>query len=239
MKERFIRTAMLIGEEGLSKLRGSHVAILGLGGVGGYVTEALARAGVGELTLIDADTVSESNMNRQIIAAADTVGKYKTDAFRERIALIADDCKVNTVCEFILPDSLPSLSLSRFDYVVDAIDTVGTKIALAELAERENIPLISSLGTGNKLDPTRLRVSDIYKTSVCPLARVMRTELKRRGVRHLKVVFSDEVPIKSDGAVCSLLTDGGKKTVGSISFVPSAAGLIIAAEVVKDILGRG
>ena len=238
MEERFIRTAMLIGEDGIERLRSSSVAVIGVGGVGGYAVEALARAGVGALTLIDADTVAESNINRQIIATIESVGMKKTEAFKARIALINPNCRVDTVSRFILPEDLSSLDLRRFDYVVDAIDTVSTKLALAQLCEQEGIPLICSLGTGNKLDPTRLAVSDIYKTSVCPLARAMRTELGKRGVKHLKVVFSDETPIKPDPRMAGSATGGGKAAVGSISFVPSAAGLIIASEVVKDLLAK-
>ena len=233
MREKDTRTAMLLGEDGLRKIRSAKVAIFGVGGVGGYVTEALARAGARELTLVDMDTVSESNINRQIIADLTTVGMAKVDAFKKRISDIDPDIKVNTVRAFIEPEDLPGLSLADYDYVVDAIDTVKTKIALAVECERLGVPLISSMGTGNKLDPTRFEVSDIYKTSVCPLARAMRAELKRRGVRSLKVVYSREEPRTP------LFEAGdGKKTVGSISFVPSAAGLVIAAEVVKDLVAK-
>lgn len=234
MEERYIRTAMLIGKSGVDKLLGSKVIIIGVGGVGGYVTEALARAGVGTLTLVDADVVAISNINRQIIATLSSVGKEKVKVFEQRISDINPDCKVNTVAEFITPDNLNSLKLEEYDYVVDAIDTVSTKLAIAQLCEQKGIPLISSLGTGNKLDPTALKISDIYKTSVCPLARAMRTELKKLGVKHLKVVFSEEVPIKPDEALTAQLSGGGRN-VGSISFVPSAAGLIIASEVVREL----
>ena len=237
MEERYIRTAMLIGEGGVEKLLNSKVIVIGVGGVGGYVTEALARAGVGSLTLVDADTVAASNINRQILATLSSVGKSKVTAFAERIADINPDCTVKTISEFITPDNLTSLDLKNYDYVVDAIDTVSTKLAIAKLCEDEGIPLISSLGTGNKLDPTALKVTDIYKTSVCPLARAMRTELKKLGVKHLKVVFSEETPIKPDEMLTARLSGGGK-SVGSISIVPSAAGLIIASEVVRAIAGK-
>ena len=231
MREMDIRTAMLIGEGGVEKLRASRVIVFGVGGVGGFTVEALARAGIGSLTLVDMDTVSVTNINRQIIAAESTVGENKVDAFRRRILDIDKDVKVETVNKFIGEDDLDALALSEYDYVVDAIDTVKTKIALAVKCEKLGIPLISSMGTGNKLDPSKFEVSDIYKTSVCPLARSMRSELKRLGVRSLKVVYSREEPRKP------LFSPGdGGKTVGIISFVPSAAGLLIASEVVKDLL---
>ena len=233
MREKDTRTAMLIGEDGVDRLRRARVVIFGIGGVGGYVAEALARAGVGTLTLIDMDTVSESNLNRQIIATRHTVGMAKTDAFKERIESIDPEIEVNTLRAFIEPESLDELALESYDYAVDAIDTVKTKIALAEKCENIGTPLISSMGTGNKLDPTKFEVCDIYKTSVCPLARAMRSELKRRGVKALKVVYSREEPREP-----LYLAKDGKRTVGSISFVPSAAGLVIAAEVVKDLIKK-
>ena len=231
MKEKDIRTAMLIGEEGVERLRSSRVIVFGVGGVGGFTVEALARAGVGAITIVDMDTVSITNINRQIIALSSTIGENKVDTLRRRIHDIDSDIEVNTVCRFIGEGDLAELMLSEYDYAVDAIDTVKTKIALAVECETLGVPLISSMGTGNKLDPSKFEVSDIYKTSVCPLARSMRSELKRRGVRSLKVVYSKEEPRKP------LFSPGdGGKTVGSISFVPSAAGLLIAAEVVKDLI---
>ena len=231
MKEKDIRTSMLIGEDGVERLRSSRVIVFGVGGVGGFTVEALARAGVGAITIVDMDTVSITNINRQIIALSSTVGENKVDALRRRIHDIDSDIEVNTVCRFIGEGDLSELMLSEYDYAVDAIDTVKTKIALAVECEALGVPLISSMGTGNKLDPSKFEVSDIYKTSVCPLARSMRSELKRRGVRSLKVVYSKEEPRKP------LFSPGdGGKTVGSISFVPSAAGLLIAAEVVKDLI---
>lgn len=231
--ERNSRTEMLIGSEALKKIKKSRVLVIGLGGVGGYAVEALARVGVGTLGLIDCDTVSESNINRQIIADYSTVGKRKTDAFCERIFRINPDCKTEPKNIFLTADNLSELSLDSYDYVVDAIDTVSAKLALAVECERIGVPLIASMGTGNKLNPTQLRIADIYDTSVCPLARVMRRELKRRGVKRLKVVFSTEEPKRVDTPSES----EGKRPPASISFVPSAAGLIIASEVVKDIIG--
>ena len=206
MSEIYKRTEALIGSEALNKLKKSHVAIFGIGGVGGYVVEALSRSGIGELTLIDNDTVKESNINRQIVALNSTLGKFKTDVFRERINDINPYIKVN---------------------VVDAIDTVAGKISIIEKCHEEKIPVISSMGTGNKLDPTAFKITDISKTSVCPLARVMRYELKKRGINKVKVLFSDETPVKQ-----------GSRVPASISFVPSVAGMIIAGEVIKDIINK-
>lgn len=240
MLERDSRTAMLIGEHSLNKLKSSRVAVFGIGGVGGHTTDALARAGVGELDLFDNDTVSESNINRQLIATYETLGEYKTEAFERRIKSLNPDCRVNLHTCFVTPEIIEELDLSVFDYIVDAIDTVSAKIALAVKAERENVPIISSMGTGNKLDPTRFEISDVYKTSVCPLARVMRSELRRRGVRALKVLYSKEEPssyaIKNEN-VTPCEEKRAKIPPASISFVPAAAGLIIAGEVIKDIIG--
>ena len=206
--------------------------VIGVGGVGGYTVEALARAGVGALTLVDGDRVAESNINRQIIADYNTVGRYKTDAFSERISAINPECKVMCINEFILPESLEALELDSYDFIVDAIDTVSTKIALAELCDKRKLNLISSMGTGNKLDPAAFEITDIYKTSVCPLARVMRSELKRRGVGGLTVIFSKETPKRFDTPATE-----GKKSPASISFVPAAAGLMIGGFVIKKIAG--
>ena len=228
----FSRTALLIGKEGVEKLKNSRVAVFGVGGVGGYVVEALARSGVGALELIDKDTVSESNINRQIIALHSTVGRLKTEVMAERVKDINPDCKVSVRNLFYLPETAEAFDFSSYDYVVDAIDTVSGKLALVEQAKKANVPVISSMGAGNKLDPTAFEVADITKTSVCPLARVMRRELKKRRIEHLKVVYSKEEPLPS------ALTDkeSGKAIPGSIAFVPSVVGLIIAGEVIKDLI---
>ncbi|MBE6536315.1 MAG: tRNA threonylcarbamoyladenosine dehydratase [Ruminococcaceae bacterium] len=234
MSERNKRTSMLIGEEALEALKSSRVAVFGLGGVGGHALEALVRAGVGAVDIFDNDTVSESNINRQIIATYETLGKYKTDAFEERIRSINPDCSVTKHTAFVTKEKAAEMSFSSYSYVIDAIDTVSAKIAIAERCEKEGVPLISSMGTGNKLDASKFEITDIYKTSVCPLARVMRAELKKRGVKGLKVLYSREEPIKPRESA-----EGGKKPApASISFVPSVAGLLIAGEVVRDIIGR-
>lgn len=233
MREEFSRTELLIGEAGVNRLSSSRVAIFGVGGVGGYVAEALARAGVGSLDLIDKDDVSVSNINRQIIALHSTIGKYKVDVAQERIRDINPDCQVNVYRTFYLPETADQFDFSKYDYVVDAIDTVTGKIQLVLQAQACGTPIISSMGAGNKLDPTRFEVADIYRTSVCPLAKVMRRELKARGVKHLKVVYSKEPPLTPN--VSS--RENGKQVPGSISFVPSVVGLIIAGEVIKDITG--
>ena len=228
----FSRTALLLGREGIEKLKKSRVAVFGLGGVGGYVVEALARCGVGALDLIDNDVVSESNLNRQIIALHSTIGKKKTEAAKARVLDICPDAVVRTYDVFYLPENADAFDLSQYDYVVDAIDTVSGKIALIENAKQCGTPIISSMGTGNKLDPTRFEVADIAKTSVCPLARVMRRELKKRGIEHVKVLYSKEEALQT-GVIDE---ERGKAVPGSVSFVPSVAGLIIAGEVVKDLL---
>lgn len=229
--ERFSRTQLLIGADGLQKLHNAKVAVFGVGGVGGYVVEALARSGVGGLTLIDPDRVSESNINRQIIALSSTVGQYKTHAAKARVMDIYPDCKVETLEIFYAPD-VTDFDFSSFDYVVDAVDTVSAKLAIIERAKSANIPVISSMGAGNKLDPTLFEVSDIAKTSVCPLARVMRRELKKRGIDHVKVVYSKEEPRPAK----AVDEESGKAIPASIAFVPSVVGLIIAAEVIKDLI---
>ncbi len=228
------RTGLLLSQEALNKLNQAHVAIFGIGGVGGYVAEALARSGIGHFTLIDNDTISVSNINRQIIATVDTVGKYKTDVMKERILSINPEAEVRVSHCFYLPGAEAEfLPLGQYAYVVDAIDTVSAKIDLAVKAQEEGFSLISSMGTGNKLDPCKFQVTDIYKTSVCPLAKVMRRELKARGVRKLKVVFSDEEPIRPSVQI----SEGGRRQIpGSVSFVPSVAGLIIAGEVITDLM---
>ena len=227
----FSRTALLLGEDGVEKLKKSRVAVFGVGGVGGYVVEALARSGVGALDLIDKDVVSASNINRQIIALHSTVGRLKTEVAAERARDINPDIEVKVHNVFYLPETAEQFDFTQYDYVVDAIDTVSGKLALVEQAKRADIPVISSMGAGNKLDPTAFEVADIAKTSVCPLARVMRRELKKRGIEHLKVVYSKEEPLPSP------LTDeeSGKPIPGSIAFVPSVVGLILAGEVIKDL----
>ena len=226
MKESMERTAYLIGETGVEQLGRKHVALFGVGGVGGYVAEALGRAGVGAITLVDSDTVSVSNINRQIIATYDTIGQKKTEVMAARLRSINPEIRI--VCRdcFFLPDTAGEFDFSQYDYVVDAVDTVTAKLELVKCAEKAGVPIISCMGTGNKLDPGRFEIADITKTIVCPLAKVMRRELKKRGISHLKVLYSKEEPIKHEvGAV-----------PGSISFVPPAAGLMIAGEVIKDLL---
>ena len=228
----FSRTALLIGEEGVEKLKNARVAVFGIGGVGGYVVEALARSGVGALELIDKDTVSVSNINRQIIALHSTVGRYKTEVAAERAKDINPDILVTVRNTFYLPETASEFDFSSYDYVVDAIDTVSGKIALIEQAQKSGTPIISCMGAGNKLDATAFEVSDISKTSVCPLARVMRRELKKRGIDHVKVVYSKEEPRESKAKD----EETGKPIPASIAFVPSVAGLILAGEVIKDLV---
>lgn len=234
MSDSFLRTEMLIGTDSLNKLKNCHIAVFGLGGVGGHAAEALARCGVGMFTLFDADTVAESNLNRQIIATLDTIGMFKTEAMKNRILSINPNAVVNTNNVFYLPENADQYSFDGFDYVIDAIDTVSAKIQLAVRCDAQNISLISSMGTGNKLNPTELKVADIYKTSGCPLARVMRRELKNRGIKGLKVVYSEEKPIKPFDLGEKITSN--KPVPASCSFVPSVAGLIIASEVVKDLI---
>ena len=223
--EIFSRTENLIGQAALEKLKNARVAVFGVGGVGGYVVEALARSGVGALDLIDNDKVQESNVNRQIIALHSTIGKQKTEVAAARVKDINPEIQVRTHNVFFLPETADLIDFSLFDYVVDAIDTVSGKIALIERAKGANVPVISSMGTGNKLNATAFEVADISKTSVCPLARVMRRELKKRGIEKVKVVYSKEEPKETIGSVPA-----------SISFVPPVAGLIIAGEVIKDLI---
>ena len=230
MQDQFSRTELLIGKKGIEKLKDSKVAIFGLGGVGSYVLEACVRAGIGNFILVDKDEVDITNLNRQIIATRKTIGKPKVEVAKERILEINPDANVGIYKEFFMPETKGILDES-IDYIVDAVDTVTAKIELVVRANRLNIPIISCMGTGNKLDPTKFEVSDIYKTSVCPLAKVMRKELKTRRIKKLKVVYSKEEPIKRQES-----NELGKQVPASISFVPSVAGLIIAGEVVKDIL---
>lgn len=223
----FSRTERLIGKDALLKLKSSNIIVFGLGGVGSYTVEALVRSGVGKITVVDKDEVDITNINRQLYALRSTVGKPKAEIAKERILDINPECEVTAIRKMYLPENADEFNLQSFDYIIDAVDCVTAKISLAEKAQDLKIPIISSMGTGNKLDPTQFKISDIYKTSVCPLCRVMRTQLKRRGVKKLKVLYSEEIPI----------TDG-ERTPASISFVPSVAGLIIAGEVIKDIIER-
>ena len=250
--DQFERTRLLIGADGIAKLNRSHVAVFGIGGVGGYVCEALARSGVGEFDLIDNDTVAESNLNRQIIATRKTIGRYKTDVMKERMLEINPQADVRVWHCFFLPENAEEFPFEDYDYVVDAVDMVTAKIELVLRAKEKNVPIISAMGAGNKLDPARFRVADIYETTVCPLARVMRRELKKRGVDRLKVVYSDEPPIRpvldlsisSQGdSICPPAVPGestGRRAVpGSMAYVPAVAGLIMAGEIVKDLSGIG
>ena len=228
--EELLRTQMLLGKENVDKLWQKRVVVFGIGGVGGYACEALARSGVGQIDLVDNDTVSLSNINRQIIALHSTVGKPKVEVMRERICDINPQIKVNAYNMLFTKENSADFDFSAYDYVVDAIDMVSSKIELVLCCERAGTPIIASMGTGNKLNPCAFKVSDIYKTSVCPLARVMRTELKKRGVKRLKVVYSEEIPAMQETG------EGGRRVPASCAFVPSVAGLIIASEVIKDLV---
>ena len=240
MREQFIRTEMLLGAEALAQLQRARVALFGLGGVGGYALEALARSGIGQLDLIDNDTVSVSNLNRQILATHSTVGMPKVEAGKRRVLDINPDCVVRTYPLFYTPDTAGSFDFSQYDYVVDAIDTVTGKLALVQQAHDAAVPIISCMGTGNKLDASQFEVADISKTSMCPLARVMRRELGKRGIRHLKVVYSKEEALTPTGWEEEAAALGKRQIPGSVAFVPGAAGLILAGEVVRDIaLGDG
>lgn len=230
MLNQFSRTALLLGSDAIEKLAASRVAVFGIGGVGGYVVEALARSGIGEFDLIDSDTISITNINRQIIATNKTLGLYKVDVMKERILDINPAAKVHTYKCFFLPDTESQFSFEKYSYVVDAVDTVTAKIAIIVKANECHVPVISSMGAGNKLDASQFRVADIYNTKVCPLAKVMRRELKKRGIKSLKVVYSEETPLTP----CS--KDDTHPLPGSVAFVPSVAGLIIAGEVVKDLV---
>lgn len=227
MEDWRMRTGLLLGEEGLKRLKNARVAIFGIGGVGGYAAEALARSGVGSLDLIDSDRVSETNRNRQIIATCETVGQYKVDAMKQRILSINPEARVETHCCFYLPQQAERFSFGEYDYVVDAIDTVAAKVDLICRAQEAGTPVISSMGAGNKLDASAFQVADIYETSVCPLARVMRRELRARGVKACKVVYSRETPREP------LVKE--RKMPGSVAFVPPVAGCILAGQVVVDL----
>ena len=242
MTDRFSRTEMLLGSDAMEKLRNARVAVFGLGGVGGYIVEALARSGVGALDIIDNDTVSITNLNRQIVAVEETVGMPKTEAAKMRIMQINPDCKVTAYNTFYMPENSSDFDFAQYDYIADAIDTVTAKIELVMNANKCGTPIICSMGTGNKLNPAELEVADIYKTSVCPLARIMRYELKRLGIKKLKVVYSKEMPIVPTGAAaekCRAESTGKKNVPGSTAFVPAVAGMIIASEIVKDICSVG
>ena len=236
MIEQFSRTGILLGEEAMEKLYRARVAVFGIGGVGGYTVEALARCGVGNLDLIDSDTVSVSNINRQILATHSTVGMRKVDAAKARALDINPNCRVITYPIFYLPETAAQFDFTQYDYIVDCIDTVTGKLQLVERAAEAGTPIICSMGTGNKLDPSAFMVSDISKTSMCPLARVMRKELKKRGISHLKVVYSQEEALTPDVDPEELVRTGKRQIPGSVAFVPGAAGLILAGEVVKDLI---
>ena len=234
MLNEFSRTELIFGKEGMDKLAKARVAVFGIGGVGGYTVEALARSGVGAIDIIDSDKVALTNINRQIYATQNTIGQYKVEVATERIAQINPNCKVRAYKTFFLPETSGEFDFTEYDYVVDAIDTVTGKIAIIEKANASGVPVISAMGAGNKVDPTAFEVADIKKTSVCPLARVMRHELSKRGIEHLKVVYSKEKPKKCDGEIEE---NSQKRAIpGSVAFVPSVVGLIIAGEVIKDMI---
>lgn len=248
MTGQFARTQLLLGEAAMERLRRSRVAVFGIGGVGGHLCEALARSGIGAFDLVDDDMVSLTNLNRQIIATTSTIGRCKVGVMQERILDINPEAEVRIHQCFFLPENAASFPFEEYDYVVDAVDTVTAKLALVMRAKESGVPIISSMGAGNKLDATAFRVADIYETKVCPLAKVMRRELKKRGVESLKVVYSEEVPVSPDGNAMEPLRDGEspadapnrdarrRSIPGSVAFVPSVAGLIIAGEVVKDLI---
>ena len=235
MDEQFLRTAMLLGEAAVARLQKARVAVFGIGGVGGYTVEALARSGIGALDLIDSDTVSRSNINRQILATHSTVGMPKVEAAKQRVLDINPGCVVRTHAVFYTPETADQFDFTEYDYIVDAIDTVTGKLALVERAAAAGTPIICCMGTGNKLDASAFQVADISKTSMCPLARIMRKELSRRGIRHLKVVYSQEEALTPTGWEEEAKLLGKRQIPGSVAFVPGAAGLILAGEVIKDI----
>ena len=238
MQDEFSRTRLLLGFEAVERLNHCRVAVFGVGGVGSYAAEALARSGVGALDLVDSDRVALSNLNRQLIALHSTIGQYKADVAAARIRDINPRCRVTVYPIFYLPETQNQFDFTQYDYIVDAVDTVKAKLALAENAQAVGVPIISSMGAGNKLDPTAFRVADISQTSVCPLARVMRAECRKRGIRRLKVVYSQEPPLvpQTDPEDPEPLSGSRRSTPGSVAFVPSVAGLIIAGEVVKDLI---
>lgn len=232
MKEKFYRTIKLIGEESFEKLQKSKILLVGVGGVGGYVAEGLIRAGIGELTIVDKDVVAESNINRQIIALTNTVGRDKVEVAKERLLLINPDAKLTTLKQFITPDNIKELHIENYDYIVDAIDFVPAKLSLIESAKSHNINIISCMGTGNKIHPEKLEIADISKTSDCPLAKKIRQELSKRGIKGVKVLYSKENPIKTE------IIEDGKRVPASISTVPPVAGLLIANEVILDLIKK-
>lgn len=238
MQEQYQRTALLIGQSGIDRLQSVRIALFGVGGVGSFTAEALIRSGVGALDLFDNDTVCTSNLNRQLIALHSTIGRYKVDVARERLLDINPSAQIGAYRLFYLPETADQVDLSQYDYIIDCIDTVAAKIDLVVRASALNISIIASMGTGNKLDPTAFEVADISKTSVCPLARVMRQELRKRGIDHLKVVYSREIPRSPiQGISDEAPTASRRATPGSISFCPSVAGLILAGEVIRDLVG--
>ena len=231
MNEIFIRTVAMLSEEKVERLNNAHVLVFGLGGVGGHAAETLCRGGIGSLTLVDSECYDLSNCNRQIFATQETIGKIKTEAAKERLKSINPDCNIRTSSFFYGKDPTPDTLFNNVDYVLDAIDTVSAKMQLIEESKKRNIPIISCMGTGNKLDPTAFRISDIKKTKVCPLARVIRNECRKRGIEELKVVYSEEEPVSA-----SIPAAGGRHAPGSVSFVPGVAGMILAGEIIKDII---
>ncbi len=235
MDEKFSRTEMLIGNEGMEKLKNAKVAVFGIGGVGSFVCEGLARGGIGNFILVDYDKIDDSNINRQLIATAKTIGRYKADLMKERILEINPDANVEVYKEFYMADSKTDIIKGDLSYAVDCVDTIMAKIAIICKCDALDVPVISSMGTGNKLDPTAFEVADIYETSVCPLARIMKKDLKKRNIEKLKVVYSKEQPINTND--CAINQNRKFKVKGSVSFVPSVAGLIISGEVIKDIAG--
>ena len=239
MKEQFLRTAMLLGEEAVARLQKARVAVFGIGGVGGYTVEALARSGIGQLDLIDSDTVSVSNINRQILATHSAVGMPKVEAAKARVLDINPECVVRIHQVFYTPETADQFDFRNYDYIVDAIDTVTGKLALVQRAVEAGTPIVSCMGTGNKLDASAFQVADISKTSMCPLARVMRKELAKRGIKHLKVVYSQEEALSPTGWEEEAAALSKRQIPGSVAFVPGAAGLILAGEVIKDIANRG
>ena len=234
MDDRFVRTALVFGDEGMKRLTNARVAVFGVGGVGGHCAQALARAGIGAIDVFDDDVVSVTNINRQAVAMTSTIGRPKVEVIRDQILDINPDARVECHQMFYTPENADSVDLSVYNYIVDAIDTVKAKLELICRAKEQNVPIISAMGAGNKLDPTRFEVEDLAKTSVCPLCRVMRTQLKKRGVAHHKVVYSREEPVRvvADEA-------NGRHAPGSVSFVPPVMGLILAGEVIKDIAANG
>ena len=234
--EQYSRTRFLLGQDGMEKLKSAKVAVFGLGGVGSYVVEALARSGIGALELVDHDCISMTNLNRQLFATHDTIGMDKCEAAKQRVLSIDPSIAVTARKTFYMPDTAGQFDFSGYDYVVDAVDTVTAKLALIAAAKAAGVPIISSMGTGNKLDPTKFQIADISKTSVCPLARIMRKECAKRGLKHVKVLFSTEDPIAPQCDSTEEMPEGRRALPGSVAFVPSVAGLIIAGEVIQDII---